>query len=164
MAIEAVDDIYYFSTLSFADRAALFWRRRAETATGRVSAFAKSAAKRLLRRTPMRPLDGIRVIDLTRVLAGPFATMLLGDMGAEVIKIEEPGKGDDTRAWPPFAGGEATYFMCVNRSKKSLTLNLKAEAGKASSGSSSRGRTWCSRTSGPARWSGSASATRPSTR
>ena len=79
----------------------------------------------------MRPLDGIRVIDLTRVLAGPYASMLLADMGAEVIKIEEPGKGDDTRAWPAFAGGESTYFMSVNRGKKSVTLDLKAEAGKA---------------------------------
>ena len=78
----------------------------------------------------MRPLDGVRVIDLTRVLAGPYATMLLADMGAEVIKVEEPGKGDDTRAWPAFAGGESTYFMSVNRGKKSLTLDLKAEAGK----------------------------------
>jgi formyl-CoA transferase len=78
----------------------------------------------------MRPLDGIRVIDLSRVLAGPYATMLLADMGAEVIKVEEPGKGDDTRAWPAFAGGESTYFMSVNRGKKSLTLDLKAAAGK----------------------------------
>jgi crotonobetainyl-CoA:carnitine CoA-transferase CaiB-like acyl-CoA transferase len=77
------------------------------------------------------PLAGIRVIDLTRVLAGPFCAMALGDMGAEVIKIEEPGRGDDTRGWPPFAGGEATYFMAVNRSKKSLTLNLKAPEGQA---------------------------------
>jgi crotonobetainyl-CoA:carnitine CoA-transferase CaiB-like acyl-CoA transferase len=79
----------------------------------------------------MRPLDGIRVIDLSRVLAGPYATMLLADMGAEVIKLEEPGKGDDTRAWPPFVGGESTYFMSVNRGKKSLTLDLRPEAGKA---------------------------------
>jgi crotonobetainyl-CoA:carnitine CoA-transferase CaiB-like acyl-CoA transferase len=79
----------------------------------------------------VRPLDGIRVIDLSRILAGPYATMLLADMGAEVIKVEEPGKGDDTRAWPSFAGGESTYFMSVNRGKKSLTLDLKAEAGKA---------------------------------
>jgi crotonobetainyl-CoA:carnitine CoA-transferase CaiB-like acyl-CoA transferase len=70
------------------------------------------------------------VVDLTRVLAGPFAAMTLGDMGAEVIKIEEPGKGDDTRGWPPFAGGEATYFLSINRSKKSLTLNLKAPEGR----------------------------------
>ena len=56
------------------------------------------------------PLAGVRVLDLTRVLAGPFCAMLLGDMGAEVVKIEEPDKGDDTRSWPPFVGGEATYF------------------------------------------------------
>ena len=72
------------------------------------------------------PLAGVRVLDLTRVLAGPFCAMLLGDMGSEVVKIEEPGKGDDTRSWPPFVGGEATYFMSVNRNKKSVTLNLKA--------------------------------------
>jgi crotonobetainyl-CoA:carnitine CoA-transferase CaiB-like acyl-CoA transferase len=72
----------------------------------------------------------VRVLDLTRVLAGPFSTMMLGDMGADVIKVEEPGKGDDTRSWPPFVGGEATYFMAVNRSKRSITLNLKAPAGR----------------------------------
>src|SRR5207249_1059765 len=62
--------------------------------------------------------------------AGPFCAMMLGDMGAEVIKVEEPGKGDDTRSWPPFVGGESTYFMSVNRSKKSITLNLKAPEGR----------------------------------
>ncbi len=76
-----------------------------------------------------RPLGGIRVLDLTRVLAGPFCSMILGDMGAEVIKVEEPGKGDDTRRWPPFVGGEATYFMSVNRNKLSVTVNLKSPAG-----------------------------------
>jgi formyl-CoA transferase len=76
------------------------------------------------------PLTGVRVLDLTRVLAGPFCAMMLGDMGAEVIKVEEPGKGDDTRSWPPFVGGESTYFMSVNRSKKSITLNLKAKEGQ----------------------------------
>jgi crotonobetainyl-CoA:carnitine CoA-transferase CaiB-like acyl-CoA transferase len=65
------------------------------------------------------------------VLAGPFCSMILGDMGAEVIKVEEPGKGDDTRSWPPFVGGEATYFLSVNRNKQSLTLNLKAPEGRA---------------------------------
>jgi crotonobetainyl-CoA:carnitine CoA-transferase CaiB-like acyl-CoA transferase len=78
-----------------------------------------------------KPLAGVRVLDLTRVLAGPFAAMMLGDMGADVIKVEEPGKGDDTRKWPPFVGGEASYFMSVNRSKRSMTLNLKAPAGVA---------------------------------
>ena len=77
-----------------------------------------------------KPLSGIRVLDLTRVLAGPFCSMILADMGAEVIKIEEPGKGDDTRSWPPFVGGEATYFLSVNRNKKSVTLNLKSDAAK----------------------------------
>lgn len=78
-----------------------------------------------------KPLAGVRVLDLTRVLAGPFASMMLGDMGATVVKVEETGKGDDTRKWPPFVGGEASYFMSVNRSKRSLTLNLKAPAGVA---------------------------------
>ena len=78
----------------------------------------------------MAPLDGIRVIDLTRVLAGPFCTMLLGDMGADVIKIEEPGSGDDTRSWAPIVGeGLSSYFLGVNRNKRSLALNLKSEAG-----------------------------------
>ena len=72
-------------------------------------------------------LDGIRVVDLTRVLAGPYCTMLLGDLGADVVKVEEPLKGDDTRGWgPPFApGGESAYFLAANRNKRSLTLNLK---------------------------------------
>lgn len=74
-------------------------------------------------------LEGIRVLDLTRVLAGPFATMLLADLGAEVIKIEQPGKGDDARAFPPFIGGESAYFMSLNRNKRSLALNLKNAAG-----------------------------------
>ncbi len=77
-----------------------------------------------------KPLAGVRVLDLSRVLAGPFCSMMLGDMGAEVIKVEEPGHGDDTRRWPPFAGGESTYFMSINRNKQSLTLNLKAPAGQ----------------------------------
>ena len=77
------------------------------------------------------PLAGVRVLDLTRILAGPYCTMMMGDMGAEVIKVENPEGGDDTRAWPPFYGkGESSYFCAVNRNKKSLTLNLKAEEGK----------------------------------
>src|SRR5437899_2029272 len=78
-----------------------------------------------------QPLKGLRVLDLTRVLAGPYCSMFLGDMGAEVIKVEEPGKGDDTRGWPPFVEGEATYFLSVNRNKKSLTLNMKAPEGRS---------------------------------
>jgi succinate--hydroxymethylglutarate CoA-transferase len=77
------------------------------------------------------PLAGIRVVDLTRILAGPLCTMMLGDMGADVIKIEPPDKGDDTRSWgPPFAGGEAAYFLGVNRNKRSLTLNMAVPAGQ----------------------------------
>jgi crotonobetainyl-CoA:carnitine CoA-transferase CaiB-like acyl-CoA transferase len=76
------------------------------------------------------PLDGIRVLDLTRVLAGPYCTMFLGDLGAEVVKVEQPAVGDDTRGWgPPFVGGESAYFLCVNRNKKSLALNLKSDQG-----------------------------------
>ncbi len=79
----------------------------------------------------MRPLDGIRVVDLTRVVAGPYCTMMLGDLGAEVIKIEQPGKGDDSRAFaPPYQGDEAAYFLSVNRNKKSITLDLKSAAGR----------------------------------
>jgi len=90
----------------------------------------KAHAKPVARRPARPPLHGVRVVDLTRVLAGPFCAMSLGDMGAEIIKIEEPGKGDDTRGWPPFVGGEATYFLSVNRNKKSLTLNMKAPEGQ----------------------------------
>jgi len=76
-------------------------------------------------------LDGVRVIDLSRVLAGPFCTMILGDLGADIIKIERPELGDDTRHWgPPFAeGGESAYFICTNRNKRSITLNLRSEEG-----------------------------------
>ena len=76
-------------------------------------------------------LEGVRVIDLTRILAGPYCTMLLGDLGADVIKIEVPERGDDTRQWgPPFtAGGQSAYFLAANRNKRSLTLDLKSERG-----------------------------------
>src|SRR6202790_249750 len=78
------------------------------------------------------PLAGTRVVDLTRILAGPLCTMMLGDMGAEITKVEPPGSGDDTRAWgPPFVAGEAAYFLGVNRNKRSLTLNMAAPAGQA---------------------------------
>jgi len=71
------------------------------------------------------PLQGMKVLDFTRVLAGPFATMILGDMGAEVIKVEPP-QGDESRTWPPkLARGESGYYMALNRNKRSITLNLK---------------------------------------
>lgn len=74
----------------------------------------------------MPPLDGLLVLDFSRVLAGPYCTMQLGDLGARVIKLEQPGRGDDTRAWgPPFVGSESAYFLSVNRNKESLALDLK---------------------------------------
>src|SRR3982751_516867 len=77
----------------------------------------------------MRPLDGVLVVDFTRVLAGPYCTMQLADLGARVIKIEQPGRGDDTRAWgPPFVEDESAYFLSINRNKESLALDLKHEA------------------------------------
>src|SRR5918996_890471 len=76
------------------------------------------------------PLNGVRILDLTRVLAGPYCTMFLGDLGAEVVKVEQPGVGDDTRGWgPPFAGGESAYFLSVNRNKKSIPVDLKSTEG-----------------------------------
>ncbi len=76
----------------------------------------------------MKALEGIRVLDLTRALAGPFCTLMLGDYGADVIKIEMPGTGDDTRHWgPPFIGDESAYFLSINRNKRSMTLNFKEE-------------------------------------
>ncbi|MEV6285819.1 CoA transferase [Kribbella sp. NPDC051770] len=75
------------------------------------------------------PLDGVLVVDLSRALAGPHATMMLGDLGARVIKVEAPGRGDDTRGWgPPFAGDESTYFLSANRNKESIALDLKDPA------------------------------------
>lgn len=78
-----------------------------------------------------RPLDGIVVADFSRILAGPYCTMLLADSGARVIKIEEPGRGDETRRWgPPFVAGESAYFLSINRNKESITVNLKSRAGR----------------------------------
>ena len=75
-------------------------------------------------------LDGVHVLDLSRHLAGPYCAMMLGDLGAEVIKVERPGSGDETRQWgPPFVGGESAYYLCCNRNKKSITLNLKHKKG-----------------------------------
>jgi crotonobetainyl-CoA:carnitine CoA-transferase CaiB-like acyl-CoA transferase len=77
------------------------------------------------------PLAGVRVVDLSRVLAGPYATMTLADLGADVVKIEHPAGGDETRTWgPPFAGGESAYFLSVNRGKRSVALDLKDQEGR----------------------------------
>lgn len=78
------------------------------------------------------PLEGLRVLDLSRVLAGPYATMLLADLGADVIKVEHPERGDDTRGWgPPFVGGESAYFLSANRNKRSIGVDLKTKEGLA---------------------------------
>lgn len=78
------------------------------------------------------PLAGIRVLDLSRILAGPYCSMTLGDLGAEIIKVERPKVGDDTRTWgPPFAEGESAYYLCCNRNKKSITIDLKNSRGRA---------------------------------
>ena len=87
----------------------------------------------------MEPLQGIRILDMTRALAGPYCTMMLGDLGADVVKVERPGRGDDSRGWgPPFVGapygpypGESAYFIAANRNKRSVTVNLKHAAGQA---------------------------------
>ena len=79
----------------------------------------------------MKALEGVRVLDLTRALAGPYCTMMLGDYGADVVKIEIPGTGDDTRGWaPPFIGDQSAYFLSINRNKRSMTLNLRNPKGK----------------------------------
>ncbi|MGD1993447.1 MAG: CoA transferase [Anaerolineae bacterium] len=86
----------------------------------------------------MEPLEGIRILDMTRALAGPYCTMMLGDLGADVIKVERPDRGDDSRSWgPPFVGapygpypGESAYFIAANRNKRSITVNLKHAAGQ----------------------------------
>jgi formyl-CoA transferase len=86
----------------------------------------------------MLPLEGVRVVDLTRALAGPYCTMMLGDLGADVVKVERPGRGDDSRGWgPPFVGepcgpypGESAYFIAANRNKRSITVNLKSSEGQ----------------------------------
>jgi len=79
----------------------------------------------------VNPLTGLKVVDLTRILAGPYCTQALADAGADVVKVEEPGKGDDTRGWgPPFVEGESTYFLAVNRGKRGITLNLKEPRAK----------------------------------
>ncbi|NBH08133.1 CoA transferase [Amycolatopsis sp. SID8362] len=78
-----------------------------------------------------RPLDGIKVVDLSRILAGPYCTQYLGEMGADVVKVEPPGHGDDTRGWgPPFVGGEAVYYLAANRNKRGIVLDLKSDRGR----------------------------------
>ena len=78
----------------------------------------------------MNPLENIKILDLSRVLAGPYCTMILSDLGAEVIKVEIPETGDDSRSFGPFKNGQSLYFLSINREKKSISLNLKTDRGK----------------------------------
>lgn len=78
----------------------------------------------------MRPLENVKILDLSRVLAGPFCTMLLADLGAEVVKVEIPGTGDDSRAFGPFKNNKSMYFLSINRGKKSISINMKTEKGR----------------------------------
>jgi formyl-CoA transferase len=80
----------------------------------------------------LRPLDDLLVLDLSRVLAGPYCSMYLGDFGARVVKVERPGEGDDTRGYgPPFLEGESTYFLSINRNKESIAVDFKHPRGRA---------------------------------
>ncbi len=84
-----------------------------------------------LRPAPSGPLAGLRVLDLSRILSGPFATMIFADLGAEVIKLENPATGDDTREWaPPYQGDQSAYFLAVNRNKRGVAVDLKSERGR----------------------------------
>uniref|UniRef100_F7BY51 Succinyl-CoA:glutarate CoA-transferase n=1 Tax=Monodelphis domestica TaxID=13616 RepID=F7BY51_MONDO len=104
---------------------------RSGQATRGSSSFLRKPSYSFLDTDNVKPLDGVKILDLTRVLAGPFSTMNLGDLGAEVIKVERPGAGDDTRTWgPPFVGLESIYFLSVNRNKKSISVNIKHPKGR----------------------------------
>src|SRR5262249_35937111 len=114
-------------------------------------------------------LAGVRVLDLSRILAGPTCTQILGDLGADVIKVEKPGDGDDTRKWgPPFVVGvdgeetaESAYYLCANRNKRSVELDLGTPAARAPFSRSSSKRMFWSKTSRLRRLHGTASTRRP---
>ncbi|SEI96194.1 CoA-transferase family III [Arthrobacter sp. yr096] len=115
---------------------------------------------------PLNPLSGHTVIDLSRALAGPHAGMMLADLGARVIKVENPGTGDDTRGWsPPFVGPEddlqSTYFMSCNRNKESISLDLKSGEGKAVLRGCWNAPTLSSKTSAQVSWAGWGSPRQP---
>ena len=94
----------------------------------------------------MKPLDGLVILDLSRVLACPFASMILAELGARVIKVEQPGSGDETRSFEPQLAQDSAYYFACNRSKESITVNLRADEGRRSAAWRRR-PTWCSRTS-----------------
>ena len=104
---------------------------------GQSSTAPESRDRPAVPETPMGPLAGLKVLDLSRVLAAPWATQILGDLGAEVLKVERPGKGDDTRGWgPPFvqdgsARPDAAYYLCANRNKRSVAIDFARPEGAA---------------------------------
>src|SRR5947207_13956190 len=95
-----------------------------------MAGYRKSATNAVARHNLSRPLTGIRILDLTRLLPGAYCTLLLADMGADVIKIEEPGAGDYMRWTPPLVGGQSALFNAIDRNKRSVTLNLKSDPGR----------------------------------
>src|SRR5579863_2819380 len=111
-------------------------KRREQGLSGRRGSLSSRETRAVLTQAKKRrkgshaPLMGVRVLDLSRALAGPFCTMMLADLGADVIKVEPPGHGDETREWgPPFVNGESDYFMSVNRNKRSIVIDLKSKEG-----------------------------------
>src|SRR5690606_19584146 len=96
----------------------------------RSASHASPVSRKRSQRRMNGPLEGIRVLDLSRHLAGPLAAMTLGDLGADVIKVETPGSGDDTRRFPPYWNGVSTYYLSTNRNKRGITLNLKTPEGQ----------------------------------
>ncbi len=143
-------------------------RRLPREPSGTCGAGAKAYCRRVGGSREYGALAGVRVLDLSRVLAGPYCTMVLGDYGADVIKVEEPGSGDSTRRWgPPWVGDQSAYYLSANRNKRAITVNLKSAAGHRHSCSGwPPSAMWSSRTSSrvrPPAWALTMPRSRPPT-